>query len=61
MSSQKGTELGFPYVSPGQMYAATTVLPVLGIALVALRMQRRVVTKAGLRIDDWLLLAALVC
>jgi hypothetical protein len=53
--------LSVPYVNPPQMYTATTVLPAVGIILVLLRLHRRYSSNAGLSMDDWLLVPALVC
>lgn len=55
------TGLSVPYVTPGEIYSASIVLPILGIVFVLLRFYARVVQKKSAGIDDWLMLPALVC
>ena len=55
----KGTELSLPYTTPGLVYSASIVLPVLGLVLVGMRLRWRV-KQRDLGIDDWLILPALV-
>lgn len=68
MATTQATLLSFPYVTPGEMYVASIVLPLLGIVIVLLRFYTRTLQKrsAGILqqnptgIDDWLMLPALV-
>ena len=41
------------YVTPGAIFALSTVLPVLGGASVVLRFYTRKVQKARVMMDDW--------
>ena len=50
----------FRWNTPGQVAAAATVLPALGIITVALRFRVRALQKAKLGVDDWLILPALL-
>lgn len=54
------TELRVPYATPGETYAASIVLPGLGIVFVLLRLYTRFLQKNKFGVDDWLLLPALV-
>ena len=49
------------YVTPGEIYAASIVLPFLGIVFVFLRFYARTLKKNSIGFDDWLMLPALVC
>lgn len=69
MATTEATLLSFPYVTPGEMYVASVVLPSLGIVIVLLRFYTRTLQKRSTGIlqqnltgiDDWLMLPALVC
>lgn len=54
------TELRVPYATPGETYAASIVLPGLGIVFVFLRLYTRFLQKNKFGVDDWLMLPALV-
>ena len=54
------TELTIPFVSPGDILAASIVLPVTGIVAVSLRFWMRSVQNVGFQLDDYLILLALV-
>lgn len=43
-----------------QLYAASTITYVFAVVAVALRLWCRKVLKSGYRLDDWLIIAALV-
>lgn len=60
MAKPEVTSLCVPYATSGQIYAASIVLPVLGIVFVFLRLYSRVLQKISVGIDDWLMLPALV-
>ena len=60
MSYQVISPLFIDYATSDEIYAAAIVLPVLGIVLVLLRFYARIVQKAGIGIDDWLMIPALV-
>jgi hypothetical protein len=60
MASQT-SELSVPYATADDVYAAAIVLPVLGIAFLALRWQQRRHQREGIGIDDWLMVPSLVC
>ena len=53
-------ELIVPFVYAGKVYAAAIVLPIIAIVTVALRFWLRMTGKAGIGVDDWFTLAALV-
>lgn len=59
MAKPEVTSLCVPYAASGQIYAASIVLPVLGIVFVFLRLYSRVLQKISVGIDDWLMLPAL--
>ena len=59
-STSFSDEISFRYVSPGEMIAASTVLPALSIIIVALRFYVRKTQRAQIGIDDWLILPGLV-
>lgn len=50
----------FTYPTPNEIIAAGTVLPTLGVIIVALRFYNRRRSSAGIGLDDWLVLPALV-
>ena len=53
-------ELAIPFVYVGEVLAAAIVLPVVAIIAVGLRFWLRSSGKAGIGLDDWITLAALV-
>lgn len=59
-STSFSNEISFKYVSPGEMIAASTVLPALSIIFVALRFYVRKLQRAQIGIDDWLIVPGLV-
>lgn len=61
MSEPKTKELGVAYPSPGEVYSAAIVLPILGILSLAIRWYQRSRQRNGVGIDDWLMLPSLVC
>lgn len=61
MATTEVSELVVPYVTSGEIYAVSIVLPLLGIVFVLLRFYARVLLKTPIGNDDWLLLPALVC
>ena len=50
----------FVWNTKGEVIAAAAILPFLGIVLVALRFYSRISCKAGLGVDDWLIVPATV-
>lgn len=60
MATANMTVLSIPYVTPGELYGASIVLPILGIVFVLLRFYVRAPRKISTGIDDWLMLSALV-
>ena len=52
--------LSFSYVYAPEVISLGAILPVVGIAIVGVRIYLRRVQKAAISIDDWLVLAALV-
>ena len=50
----------FVWNTRSQVIAAAALLPFLGIVLVGLRFYSRIKNKAGLGVDDWLIVPALV-
>lgn len=50
----------FDYVSTGDVYGLAIAIPVLAITAVSLRFFVRNRRKVGIRMDDWLLLPALL-
>lgn len=61
MAQTRTAPLSVPYVTPGETYAASILLPCLGIGFVVLRFYTRKLQKMSYSIDDWLMLPALVC
>ena len=61
MSASSPTELSIPYVTPAEAYAASILLPLVGIIHVFLRMYTRIVQRTTIGFDDWLMMPALVC
>ena len=61
MATIEYTKLPVPYVTPGEIYAASIVLPLLGIVFILLRFYARTLKKNSIGLDDWLMLPALVC
>ena len=61
MAADKTTMLFVPYVTPGEIYGASIVLPFLGCVILLLRFYARILQKKSTGVDDWLLLPALVC
>ena len=49
------------YQTPGHIVAAGIALPILDIAVVALRFASRLKSRQPLGPDDWLLIPATVC
>lgn len=45
---------------PGHNYAASIVLPVMDLVVVFMRLRARIRQKQGLKVDDWLMIPALV-
>jgi hypothetical protein len=60
MSTGLGSVLFIGYPSPGDLYAAAIVLPIVGIAAISLRYYVRYTRRVALGADDWLLIPALV-
>lgn len=60
MATANTTVLSIPYVTPGELYGASIVLPILGSVFVLLRFYARAPQKRSTGIDDWLMLPALV-
>lgn len=60
MSSPKTNKLGVAYATAGELYAASIVLPVMGIISLAIRWYQRFQQPQGIRIDDWLMVPSLV-
>lgn len=60
MAISEPAVLTVSYVTPGEVYAASIVLPFLGIIFVLLRFYTRCLQKKSAGIDDWLMLPALV-
>lgn len=61
MSEPKTKELGVAYPTPGEVYSAAIILPVLGIISLAIRWYQRCQQRYGIGIDDWLMVPSLVC
>ena len=61
MAAKEFAEILVPYVTPGEIYAASIVLPFLGIVFVFLRFYARTLKRNSIGFDDWLMLPALVC
>ena len=61
MAMTETSKLFVPYVTSGELYAASIILALLGIVFVLLRFYARVLQKTSFGIDDWLMLPALVC
>ena len=61
MATTETTKLFVPYVTTGEIYAVSIVLPLLGFVFVLLRFYSRVYKKSSTGVDDWLMLLALVC
>lgn len=61
MATPETAALSVPYVTPGEVYAASILLPFLGIIFVLLRFYVRALQKKSTDIDDWLMLPSLVC
>lgn len=61
MASDETTLLFVAYVTSGEIYAASIVLPFLGIVFVLLRFYARALQKSSRGVDDWLMIPALVC
>ncbi|KAL5118938.1 hypothetical protein ACEQ8H_003067 [Pleosporales sp. CAS-2024a] len=60
MTSRSHDDFPFPYASTGDCYAIGIALPVVAIAITALRVYTRRVQQAALGLDDWLIVAGLV-
>ena len=60
MASMQKSELVVPYATPGGTYTVSILLPILGIIIVGPRIYTRVLQRASLGVDDWLMLPALV-
>ena len=60
MGSGPGTTLTIPYVTPGEAYTASILLPLLGLVFVSLRLYSGALQKKAINVDDWLMLPALV-
>ncbi|MCJ1463159.1 hypothetical protein MMC07_001764 [Pseudocyphellaria aurata] len=52
--------LTIPYATPGEIYAASILLPLLGITFVLLRFHTRTLQKMSTGVDDCLMLPALI-
>ena len=53
-------ELAISFVHPSEVLAAAIMIPIVAIAAVGLRFWQRTSGKAGIGLDDWTILAALV-
>ena len=49
------------YVTPHEIYAASIVLPILGVVFVLLGFYSKILQRNSIGIDDWLMLPALIC
>ena len=60
MTTTSTAGLSFSYVYAPEVISLGAILPVVSIAIVAVRIYLRRVQKVAISIDDWLILAALV-
>ena len=60
MASNQTVDLSVPYVTPGEAYVASVVLPSLSVIVVLLRVYTRAIQTKTFGIDDWLIVLALV-
>ncbi|CAF9913784.1 MAG: hypothetical protein HETSPECPRED_001659, partial [Heterodermia speciosa] len=61
MASSTASIFTFKYVDAAQTIAIATALPIVSIAVVALRFYARVRQSVGYGADDWLILGGLIC
>ena len=55
------SELRIPFVYAGEVMAAGIVIPIVAISVVASRFWLRSFKHIGVGVDDWFILASLVC
>lgn len=60
-TTENSGRLSVPFVTPGELYAASIVFPFLGIVFTPLRFYAKTLQKNSIGLDDWLMLPTLVC